>query len=163
MSQSLRKFARIDDRPLSQWYASFDWLVTVTANEALFGALARASEDGHAAAVDSNTAYLFFAGKHPASEMLVPELPAADLTAWDASSGIDEELGRLRIAYSPHFYHGYFLRGDGCRFEPEDVFIAYNATTGEALSEIARWGFEECGSFFGDRIAELSRSSVEAV
>lgn len=113
MSQSLRKFARIDDRPLSQWYASFDWLVTVTANEALFGALARASEDGHAAAVDSNTAYLFSR----------ESIRRARCSCLNSQSAISRHGMRVVVSMS----------SAGCRIEPEDVFIAYNATTREAL------------------------------
>lgn len=159
-----RRYERVDRKTLDDWYASFSGLTNLAANEALLGVLETAEEDGYAAAHDRDFHYVFFEGRHPASSMAVDKMDSADLCVADVKpDALDIELGARRIAWSPKAYHGSFRSpSTGLEAFDHEIELPWRCKTRDAVLAFGRYDFENCETFFGERVLELAREVVNA-
>lgn len=164
LGESFRRYQRQEAKTLAEWYASFDALVDLAANEALLDTLETAAIDGYAAAHDDTFVYLFFEGRHPATIMQVDGLVTADLTVRHPSPDeLTVELGRRRIAWSPKAFNAQFISQDIEAEAPDhEIGVGWGAMTRQAVLALKGFGFEDCETFFGDRIISLAKDAAEA-
>lgn len=157
-------FERVGTEPLGSWYKRFIHLRTVRQNEELLGALVTAADKGVSMVIGDGCVHMFVKGAFPAAYMGMQKLShCSDITIpGEDVDGMQELLGRQRIAYSPHRLHGFFVNAEGETLDPGEVHIPFQASTLEAVREMAEGEFEDCEDFFGEDIIGFSRAAPQA-
>jgi hypothetical protein len=108
---SSTQFTKVGCKPLPSIYADFDGLKSVAANEALLRVLAQARSNGIGSVTHRGIIYLFVRDEFPATSMTITDLTPIMIPSDEtATKPLERELGRLRIAYTPVFFDGYFVR-----------------------------------------------------